>query len=96
MVKVLVKWNKSTIELDADLAAGVDALKSAIRAQTGVPNERQKLMSKGAWTGTLKDDAVLSTMTIKEGQVITMMGTADVIAAPKEVRAPEMKKKNSP
>lgn len=44
--------------------------------------ERQKLMAKGAWTGTLKDDADLSKMNIKEGQQIMLMGTAEVVVAP--------------
>jgi hypothetical protein len=47
-----------------------------------VPIERQKLMAKGAWVGTLKDDADLEKMNIKENQQILLMGTADVIAAP--------------
>jgi hypothetical protein len=53
--------------------------------QLGVPPERQKLMAKGAWTGTLKDDADLTTLKIKENQVITLMGTADsLVQAPTE------------
>jgi ubiquitin carboxyl-terminal hydrolase 14 len=45
---------------------------------------RQKLMAKGAWIGTLKDDADMSTMKFKEGQNIMLMGTADVVVAPVE------------
>lgn len=44
--------------------------------------DRQKLMAKGAWTGILKDDADMTTMKIKEGQQIMLMGTAEVVAAP--------------
>jgi hypothetical protein len=47
-----------------------------------VPIERQKLMAKGAWIGTLKDDANFEAMSLKENQQILLMGTADVIAAP--------------
>lgn len=48
----------------------------------GVPTDRQKLMAKGAWVGTLKDDADLTKMNLKDGQQIMLMGTAEVIAAP--------------
>jgi hypothetical protein len=44
--------------------------------------DRQKLMAKGAWTGILKDDADMTTMNIKEGQQIMLMGTAEVVATP--------------
>lgn len=44
--------------------------------------DRQKLMAKGAWTGILKDDADMTTMKIKDGQQIMLMGTAEVVAAP--------------
>jgi ubiquitin carboxyl-terminal hydrolase 14 len=39
-------------------------------------------MAKGAWIGTLKDDANFEAMNLKENQQILLMGTADVIAAP--------------
>lgn len=39
-------------------------------------------MAKGAWTGTLKDDQDLSSLTVKPGQTIMLMGTADVVVAP--------------
>lgn len=39
------------------------------------------MMAKGAWTGILKDDQDFSALSIKEGQVITLMGTADAIVA---------------
>lgn len=48
---------------------------------TGVPPERQKIMVKG---GLLKDDDDWSTLGLKEGQKLMMMGTADAI-----VKAPE-------
>lgn len=47
---------------------------------TGVPPDRQKIMVKG---GLLKDDADWSTLGVKEGQKLMMMGTADeIIKAP--------------
>lgn len=48
-------------------------------------------MARGAWKGTLKDDTDLSTVTLKQGQVVTLVGAADKLAArPTEevVRAP--------
>lgn len=48
---------------------------------TGVPPERQKIMVKG---GLLKDDSDWSTLGVKQGQKLMMMGTADEI-----VKAPE-------
>lgn len=48
---------------------------------TGVPPERQKIMVKG---GLLKDDSDWSTLGVKQGQRLMMMGTADEI-----VKAPE-------
>ncbi|TYJ13702.1 hypothetical protein E1A91_A10G067700v1 [Gossypium mustelinum] len=48
---------------------------------TGVPPERQKIMVKG---GLLKGDADWSTVGVKQGQKLMMIGTADEI-----VKAPE-------
>jgi hypothetical protein len=42
--------------------------------------ERQKLMAKGVWTGTLKDEHDLSTLSVKAGTKIMLMGTADEVA----------------
>jgi hypothetical protein len=36
-------------------------------------------MGKGAWTGILKDETDVSTIKLKAGQVITLMGTADAV-----------------
>ena len=44
--------------------------------------ERQKLMAKGAWVGTLKDEQSLVSLKIKPGQTVMLMGTADVVVAP--------------
>ena len=49
----------------------------------GVPPDRQKLMSK-AWKAVLKDDMDFSTMTLSDGLVISLMGSADTIAKPAE------------
>ena len=60
MVSIKIKWNKiSYDDVVIDLDKGVAALKNKVYELTGVPSDRQKLMAKGAWLGTLKDDAGL-------------------------------------
>ena len=53
-VPVIVKWNKQQFDVDLDLAGGVLQFKTQLFSLTGVPVDRQKLMAKGAWVGTLK------------------------------------------
>lgn len=83
MVQVKIKWNKSTFD-DVEISErdGVLAFKRKIADLTGVPIERQKLMAKGVWPGTLKDDADMTTFKIPKNQQIMLMGSADVVAAP--------------
>lgn len=58
MVAIKIKWNKNSYEdVIVEPAAGVAGLKQKVYDLTGVPADRQKLMAKGAWIGTLKDDA---------------------------------------
>lgn len=73
-----------------DTTGSVGDFKAVIYSITNVPAERQKLMVKGGWSkkgfmGTLKDDFDFSDLKIPEGSLVTVMGTADVLAAPKEV-----------
>ena len=76
-----MKWNKQSFDkVEFDPALGVANLKEVIQKLTNVPPDRQKLMAKGAWPGTLKDDANLSLLPIKTGQQVMLMGTADVVA----------------
>ena len=85
MVRIKLKWNKEAYDnVDVDLAAGVSAFKDTVYNLTAVPKDRQKLMAKGAWTGTLKDDADLTATGMKDGQQIMLMGSAEVVAAPRE------------
>jgi ubiquitin carboxyl-terminal hydrolase 14 len=78
MVMLKLKWNKLTFEnVDFNVADGVPALKKKVCDLTGVPESRQKLMSK-SWTGILKDDAVLADLSFANNQQILLMGTADV------------------
>lgn len=90
-VTLKVSWGKVRLDVPCDLSKSGLELKQEILKLTGVPIERQKLMAKGAWVATLRDDADLSSLTIKEGQAVMLMGTAEVapsVAAAKEVRKP--------
>ncbi|KAM2654059.1 hypothetical protein EV2_025612 [Malus domestica] len=82
MLNVSVKWQKEllkAVEIDTNQPPYV--FKCQLYDLTGVPPERQKIMVKG---GLLKDDADWSTLGVKEGQKLMMMGTADEV-----VKAPE-------
>eukprot|EP01006_Ploeotia_vitrea_P036592 TRINITY_DN66035_c7_g2_i1.p1 TRINITY_DN66035_c7_g2~~TRINITY_DN66035_c7_g2_i1.p1 ORF type:complete len:551 (-),score=21.62 TRINITY_DN66035_c7_g2_i1:145-1797(-) len=80
MLTICIKWNKQTFEnVEFDPALGVSNLKSVICKLTNVPPERQKLMAKGAWIGTLKDNADLTMLPIKTNHQVMLMGTADVM-----------------
>ncbi|THG23540.1 hypothetical protein TEA_021314 [Camellia sinensis var. sinensis] len=79
---VSVKWQKETFpSVEIDTSQPPYVFKCQLYDLTGVPPERQKIMVKG---GLLKDDAAWSTLGVKEGQKLMMMGTADEI-----VKAPE-------
>uniref|UniRef100_A0A0D9V1W9 Ubiquitin carboxyl-terminal hydrolase n=1 Tax=Leersia perrieri TaxID=77586 RepID=A0A0D9V1W9_9ORYZ len=82
MPTVSVKWQKETFPgIEIDTSQPPTVFKTQLYTLTGVPPERQKIMVKG---GILKDDADWSTLGVKEGQKLMMIGTADEI-----VKAPE-------
>ncbi|XP_020099025.1 ubiquitin carboxyl-terminal hydrolase 6 [Ananas comosus] len=82
MPTVSVKWQKELFPaVEIDTTQPPIVFKSQLYTLTGVPPERQKIMVKG---GLLKDDADWSTLGVKDGQKLMMMGTADEI-----VKAPE-------
>ncbi|KAJ7951658.1 Ubiquitin carboxyl-terminal hydrolase [Quillaja saponaria] len=82
MLTVSVKWQKELFrDVEIDTSQPPYVFKCQLFDLTGVPPERQKIMVKG---GLLKDDADWSTLGVKEGQKLMMMGTADEI-----VKAPE-------
>jgi hypothetical protein len=57
MVSIKLKWNKNSYDnVLIEPEKGVSDLKQKIHELTGVPPDRQKLMAKGGWIGTLKDD----------------------------------------
>ncbi|XP_062156980.1 ubiquitin carboxyl-terminal hydrolase 6-like [Alnus glutinosa] len=82
MITVSVKWQKELFkDVEIDTSQPPYVFKCQLYDLTGVPPERQKIMVKG---GLLKDDADWSTLGVKEGQKLMMMGTADEI-----IKAPE-------
>ena len=44
MVKVTVKWNKESYDVDVDLSLPAEVFKMQLYSLTGVPAERQKVM----------------------------------------------------
>lgn len=79
-IKVNVKWGKQKYDnVEVNTSEPGLVFKSQLFALTGVIPERQKIMVKG---GTLKDDADMSTLGLKEGQTLMMMGSAEEL--PKE------------
>ena len=76
MVKIAVKWQKESFDVDVDTSQPPAIFKFQIYSLTGVPPERQKIMVKG---GTLKDDSDWGKVALKEGQRLMMMGTADKV-----------------
>ena len=81
-VTLKLSWGKLRFDVPVDTSAkSAMTLKNDILALTGVPIERQKLMAKGAWVATLKDDADLSSLSIKDGQAVMLMGTAEVASS---------------
>ena len=84
IVKVDVKWQKELYkDIAIDLSQPPAVFKMQLFSLTGVPPERQKIM--GFKGGLLKDDAAWEKLNPKEGQKVTMMGTADQVPeAPKQ------------
>lgn len=83
-VMVTVKWGKKKLEnVNVNLAGSPADFKAALYQLTGVPLDRQKIMAKGVWKGTLKDGMSLAGMTSKTK--VTLIGTsAGIPQAPKE------------
>ncbi|KAE8720047.1 Ubiquitin carboxyl-terminal hydrolase 7 [Hibiscus syriacus] len=81
-VTISVKWRKEVFKsVKIDTSQPPYVFKCQLYDLTGVPPERQKIMVKG---GLLKDDADWSTVGVKQGLKLMMMGTADEV-----VKAPE-------
>ena len=79
-IKINVKWGKENVPCEIKPNQTPDELFNDLQSKTGVPVARQKLMARGAWRGVLKSGMA---MDLKDGQNVTLMGTADVLLKPK-------------
>jgi hypothetical protein len=60
VIQITLKWSKQTYEMQIFVGESARSFKERVRALTGVPLERQKLLAKkGGWKGALKDDFVM-------------------------------------
>ena len=75
---VEVKWGKEVLKgVEVDTSLPPAALKAVLFSLTGVPPERQKVL--GLKGGLLKDDAEWAGLGLKEGQKLTLMGSAGAV-----------------
>lgn len=72
MVKVEVKWNKESYQVEADTSEGFDAFQGQLFSLTNVPAERQKILQKGKKVASVDDLKAL-----KDGAKLMLMGSAD-------------------
>lgn len=79
-MKLIVKWQGQSLEVDVDTAHPPSLFKAQLESLTAVPTDRQKIMVKG---GMLQDDADWSKTGLKDGARVMMMGTAE-----KPIQAP--------
>ena len=85
-LRVEVKWGQEAFkDVEIDLDQPPIMFKTQLFSLTGVPPERQKIM--GVKGGLLKDDADWGKLGLKEGQKLTMMGTAERL--PEAPQAPQ-------
>jgi ubiquitin carboxyl-terminal hydrolase 14 len=81
----VIKHQGKKYDVEVDTSSTGEVLKYQLFSLTGVEPERQKILVKG---GQLKDDADMSKLGLKPGQVIMMMGTpgegGDAIVRPTE------------
>nr|CDJ80236.1 Ubiquitin and Peptidase C19 domain containing protein [Haemonchus contortus] len=78
MPNVNVKWGKEKYQVLLDFDEPPLVFKSQLFALTGVPPDRQKVVVKGKTLG----DESWTGITIAEGAMIMMMGSADAVPAP--------------
>ncbi|CAC9517264.1 ubiquitin carboxyl-terminal hydrolase [Leishmania donovani] len=85
MAEIKVKWGKENLTMEVDLGSTVGAFKEALKAKTGVPVEKQKLM--GLKPSMNKDDATLSAAGLVTGKTVMLIGSAESTAAVPTVQA---------
>ena len=79
-ISVTIKWGKEKLTATVKPDDTPTTLFAQLEQRTGVPVARQKLMAKGAWRGVLK--AEMSLAALKDGQNVTLMGTAETLVKP--------------
>lgn len=90
-ISLVIKWSGQEIHVDdVDTSADVAQLKQLIMGKTGVLPGRQKLLGLKVKGKPAGDDVKLSSVNLKPGMKIMMMGTREealqkIIAPPKEV-----------
>ncbi|OLL22164.1 Ubiquitin carboxyl-terminal hydrolase 6 [Neolecta irregularis DAH-3] len=82
VIPVKLKWSGKIFDVDLDTSESPTTFKMQVFSLTGVEPERMKILIKGT---QMKDETDLSTVAIKPGQTLMVMGTASEIpVAPKE------------
>eukprot|EP00892_Ulva_mutabilis_P003323 jgi/Ulvmu1/1362/UM011_0090.1 len=85
-IKVNVKWNKEIYkDVEVDLEEPPEMFKIQLMSLTGVPIERQKVLTKGGRLG----DSEWGKVVLKDGMTIMMMGTAEVATLPEKSEEPQ-------
>lgn len=85
-IKVNVKWQKELYkDIEVDLEEPPEMFKIQLMSLTGVPLERQKVLTKAGRLG----DSEWGKVVLKDGMTIMMMGTADVAKLPEQSEEPQ-------
>ena len=85
-IKVNVKWNKETYKnVEVDLEEPPEMFKIQLMSLTGVPIERQKVLTKGGRLG----DSEWGKVVLKDGMTLMMMGTAEEATLPEKSEEPQ-------
>ncbi|KAL7537278.1 hypothetical protein ACHAXR_008672 [Thalassiosira sp. AJA248-18] len=83
-IPITLKWGKAsyTNKLSTQPGSSAYGLKLKVQSLTGVPVQRQKLLSPKAWKGALKDDDIIPDNIAvpskgKDSIVVTLIGSAE-------------------
>lgn len=79
LIPIVVKHSGKVYNVDVDLAAGGGALRKQLSELTGVPDDRQKLLTRGA---QIRNDTDLSALNVGPKQAFMLLGSATPL--PKE------------
>eukprot|EP00771_Trimastix_marina_P000730 gnl/Trimastix_PCT/1760.p1 GENE.gnl/Trimastix_PCT/1760~~gnl/Trimastix_PCT/1760.p1 ORF type:complete len:507 (+),score=161.30 gnl/Trimastix_PCT/1760:85-1605(+) len=80
-INVSVKWGKQKYPLTVSPSDPGVVVKSQLYSLTSVPVERQKLMFRGK---KIEDDTELSSLALRNGAVLMLIGSAEVLEEPVE------------